>query len=234
MDTCTIPLNTIRRPLSSLSPSLSLSLFHSPTLLANKTRTFLNVASLQLFLLHATLCISNPPFFNESHDCHGVGPRYGCYEAVESGSGDESLRALTGQRVETVQLENRPGSKAPVDRDVAWARLLSFREAGFIMAASCGLSNPSATASADFARKGLVQNHAYTVVNVIERGGNRLMQLRNPWASGRGWRGDWSDGWPGWARHPDLRDELCPSRESSGVFWMSFEDFCQHFSAVQV
>lgn len=116
---------------------------------------------------------------------------------------------------------------------MAWARLLSFREAGFIMAASCGLSNPSA--SADFARKGLVQNHAYTVVSVIERAGYRLLQLRNPWATGRqGWRGDWSDVWPGWSRHPELRDELCPSRESSGVFWMSFEDFCQHFSAVQV
>ena len=43
--------------------------------------------------------------------------RYGCYEAVDGGSGDESLRALTGQPVETVQLEKQPGSKAPVDRE---------------------------------------------------------------------------------------------------------------------
>jgi hypothetical protein len=56
------------------------------------------------------------------------------------------------QPVETVQVEQNPNSKALIDHDVAWVKLLSFKEAGFIMCASCGLAYPSAVSNADYDR----------------------------------------------------------------------------------
>lgn len=41
---------------------------------------------------------------------------------------------------------------------------------------------------------GIVQGHAYAILDVVEVDGHKLMQLRNPHGSaGEEWKGDWSD-----------------------------------------
>lgn len=39
---------------------------------------------------------------------------------------------------------------------------------------------------------GLVNSHAYSVIDVVHSHGFKLIKLRNPWGRGE-WEGDWSD-----------------------------------------
>lgn len=44
---------------------------------------------------------------------------------------------------------------------------------------------------------GIVTGHAYSVLQVYEADGLRLVELRNPWGRGE-WEGDWSDSSKKW------------------------------------
>lgn len=63
--------------------------------------------------------------------------------------------------------------------------------------------------------------HAYSVLDVVDVDGVRLIKLRNPWGH-YSWKGDWSDTSPQWT--PQLKKQLMPHGASDGVFWISFED----------
>lgn len=148
---------------------------------------------------------------------------------------------------------------AEEDADLQWARLLSFYEAGFLCGASCGCGDGGAAAVAAAEAMGLLSEHAYSILEVralSTRGGHaRLIKLRNPWGRLE-WKGDWSDQSPLWT--PELRrqlagpvagaygqrdlsatsiataDEPGSAPSDDGVFWMSWEDFSDYFSAVDV
>lgn len=151
--------------------------------------------------------------------------------------------------------------------DALWIRLSSYHDAGYLMGASC--SQPSYPNASSAARAwpsiaawhamasqhasaarglGLILDHAYSILQVYQcpTRGVRLIQLRNPWASGGGdrsadagsrksWCGPWCDGSPRWDSAPDLRDTLGPySQAESGVFWMCLEDLARYFSKIDV
>ncbi len=76
---------------------------------------------------------------------------------------------------------------------------------------------------------GLLTQHAYGILRcaTTARGGQRLVQLRNPWGM-KEWTGRWSDGSREWT--PELRAELQHVDADDGSFWMAFEDFVCNFT----
>lgn len=87
---------------------------------------------------------------------------------------------------------------------------------------------------------GLVAGHLYSVLDVRRAGtmmgmggGHKLVKLRNPWARGE-WRGAWSDGSKEWSKHPAIAHEVEYTDANDGSFWMSYEDFSNVFTAVEV
>lgn len=46
-------------------------------------------------------------------------------------------------------------------------------------------------------RKGILEKHAYSIMEAREVNGERLLKLRNPWGNGE-WTGAWADGSAEW------------------------------------
>lgn len=103
----------------------------------------------------------------------------GSYESLIAGQTVEGLSALTGYPCDSIRLEPGSSNEEEIDLEMTWVRLLSMKEAGYALGASCGRTDiPNDKVFTD---KGLLPRHAYSVLSVKEIYGNRLIQLRNPW-----------------------------------------------------
>eukprot|EP00930_Biecheleria_cincta_P074629 TRINITY_DN61841_c0_g1_i1.p1 TRINITY_DN61841_c0_g1~~TRINITY_DN61841_c0_g1_i1.p1 ORF type:complete len:690 (+),score=117.44 TRINITY_DN61841_c0_g1_i1:57-2126(+) len=78
---------------------------------------------------------------------------------------------------------------------------------------------------------GMVTFHGYTLMDLVEIQGFKLMKIRNVWGR-QEWNGDWSDESPLWDEHPDIAQELGRHVKDDGIFFMSYPDFVTHFCMI--
>lgn len=69
---------------------------------------------------------------------------------------------------------------------------------------------------------GLVNGHAYTLLDVIELEGTQLAKMRNPWSK-EGYNGPWSDQDSRWT--PALLKKVGHTKANDGVFFIPFGNF---------
>eukprot|EP01062_Namystynia_karyoxenos_P083762 TRINITY_DN9701_c0_g1_i2.p1 TRINITY_DN9701_c0_g1~~TRINITY_DN9701_c0_g1_i2.p1 ORF type:complete len:405 (+),score=112.07 TRINITY_DN9701_c0_g1_i2:1250-2464(+) len=109
--------------------------------------------------------------------------------------------------------------------------LREYNREGAIMAASAHSTESSPVGEE---LRGIVQNHAYAILDLRRLDDHRLIRLRNPWGSG-----EWTGAWGGvqaaeWAKYPNIKDELKPTGQSDGTFWMNFADFHKVFDRIDI
>lgn len=80
---------------------------------------------------------------------------------------------------------------------------------------------------------GIVQGHAYSILQVREVDGHKLVQIRNPWANEVEWNGQWSDSSSEWTDRMKHKLKHIP-QSKEGIFWMSWQDFQIHFRSIYV
>ncbi|XP_055333295.1 calpain-15-like [Paramacrobiotus metropolitanus] len=151
---------------------------------------------------------------------------HGSYYSIEGGFVNEGLMFLTGAPCERINLD----ATSPEEYDSIWARLLSSHSSRFLMGASCGKLNQSLNEQ-ECLSLGLRPRHSYSLLDVMDADGNRLVRLRDPWGR-QAWRGDWSDRSKVWT--PALRQQLLPHGDAEGLFWISLSDFVKYFESVDI
>ncbi|KAL0853272.1 hypothetical protein Bca101_058424 [Brassica carinata] len=152
---------------------------------------------------------------------------HGSYEALEGGLVQDALVDLTGGAGEEIDLRS---AQAQIDLASGrlWSQLLRFKQEGFLL----GAGSPSGS-DVHVSSSGIVQGHAYSVLQVREVDGNRLVQIRNPWANEVEWNGPWSDSSAEWSDRMKHKLKHVP-QSNEGIFWMSWQDFQIHFRSIYV
>jgi hypothetical protein len=117
------------------------------------------------------------------------------YEAIESGFVDQALVDLSGGIGSRIDMSKEP-AKSQSRTGQLFHQLLQYRQAGFLL----GAGSPAGSDSESNASpSGIVQGHAYSILDVQEVDGFQLIRLRNPWGR-KEWTGDWSDNSDKWTR----------------------------------
>jgi Calpain family cysteine protease len=85
--------------------------------------------------------------------------------------------------------------------------------------------------------EGLVDNHAYTVIEAVHDAagtGIDMFKVRNPWGAGEIENGEFDDDGPGWVKYPQIKALLNPVVADDGIFWVTKKEFFEMFKSVYV
>ncbi|TYI34800.1 hypothetical protein ES332_A03G034500v1 [Gossypium tomentosum] len=152
---------------------------------------------------------------------------HGSYEALEGGLVQDALVDLTGGAGEEIDMRS-PQAQIDLASGRLWSQLLRFKQEGFLL----GAGSPSGS-DVHISSSGIVQGHAYSLLQVREVDGHKLVQIRNPWANEVEWNGPWSDSSSEWTDRMRHKLKHVP-QSKDGIFWMSWQDFQIHFRSIYV
>jgi len=158
---------------------------------------------------------------------------HGRYEALLGGHVEYALRDITGGAVSKVPLDTTRRWTV-VEKDTLWARLCAWFEQG-VVGCEHRVSNTAdgINEGHKLAQAGILQGLAYSVCNVLESEGNRLVKMRNAWGKG-GFQGEWSSISEKWDQNIETAKAARFSRAPEGTFWMSFDEFMSIFNTIYV
>lgn len=154
---------------------------------------------------------------------------HGDYSAIEGGFVGEAIEDLTGGVTSEILSSNI------LDKNRFWTEELMKVNKEFLFGCGTGLfSNWLDLRSPPRDRKGISENHSYSIMDAKEVQGKRLLRLRNPWGK-REWHGAWGDGSKEWT--PEWMELLGHKFGDDGFFWISYEDLLkkyQHFDRTRL
>jgi len=156
---------------------------------------------------------------------------HGDYNLLKLGLSREGMIDLTGCPTLWYNLESEEVRRI-LQADLLWPLLMQFDQDAALIAASTPGEDKRSESRPQDKKGGLVPGHGYSIIQVREAYGHRLLNIRNPWGDFE-WEGAWSDQSPLWTG--DMVKAINPVlNENDGMFWMNYEDFLRHFNGVTV
>lgn len=150
---------------------------------------------------------------------------YGGYHKIVEGKNHQVFAEFTGGfPYEIIINDYKPNPYG------LWNQLITSKNNGYLLAAG---SPPNINGDSVSSKRGIVQGHAYSILDAKEVDEYRLIKLKNPHGSGgKEWIGDFSD-------KSDLMTKRMMSllnheRTDDGIFWMTIEDFILEFKSMYV
>ncbi|XP_039769117.1 calpain-13 [Ornithorhynchus anatinus] len=151
---------------------------------------------------------------------------HGSYFSLHSGHLSEALVDFTGGVAMWFNVQETP-------QDLV-RRVQEASASGSLMA--CCTSQGLTGMNTQLAN-GLVSGHAYTVTGAKRiqygNGWEAIIRVWNPWGSCE-WKGRWSDGSEEWRKCQDPRKNKLYENKEDGEFWISYQDFREHFSTLYI
>lgn len=143
----------------------------------------------------------------------GYAKLHGSYEAATNCQEEDTLEDVLGVASGRISVGD-----FPVWAEL-WQHLRSKCKRRYALAAIRRRERPG-----EVLTSGLLGGCAYPVLSLDVVNGHALVALENPWPQGK-WNGSWG---------PDSLEVLrCGLKQQPGnTFWMSIQDFCQHFTDV--
>ncbi|XP_055005738.1 calpain-3b isoform X2 [Boleophthalmus pectinirostris] len=155
---------------------------------------------------------------------------HGSYEALKGGNTLEAMEDFTGGVTEFFELSQAPEQLFCIMRK-ALAR-------GSLM--GCSIDVTSVSEMETRMEQGLVRGHAYSIIaleecdEVDKDSRVQLIRLRNPWGWVL-WKGPWCANSKEWSTISIAdRENLKKQTVEQSEFWMSFADFKQYFTKLEI
>lgn len=160
---------------------------------------------------------------------------HGCYGSLRYGFTHHGMLDLTGCPTVNVTFpKDKPDFETIEDEaEQIWDSIQEADDRGFLISGETpGYDDQTEGGGGKDAPDGLVPGHAYSIIEVKEGLGVRLLKIRNPWGKYE-WGGDWSDQSELWTE--EMIEHFHPVFDTNdGTFWMCFEDFIMNFDSVNI
>ena len=151
---------------------------------------------------------------------------YGSYAAIEDGFVHHALHDMTACETECIFMA---AASRGAGKRALWGKMNRFKKNGYIMGAGTVAEH---LADRQIQDMGLVFDSTYTIYEVREENGVKMLKLRNPPGDHDEWKGDWSDESILW--NIRTKHRLNVTVEDDNTFWMAFDDFCNCFRCLYV
>ena len=158
---------------------------------------------------------------------------HGNYFSLRGGYASEALMDLTGCPTATYAFDDDE-IKVKIESLSFWDEIKNWEDEGYLLSVSTpGEDRWSEQGWVDEEENnGLAPGHAYTIVQVKEAKGYKLVCLRNPWSNFE-WKGDWGDQSSLWT--DEMKQAINPNLGGEdGTWWMSFEDLLKNFYCINI
>jgi hypothetical protein len=127
--------------------------------------------------------------------------------------------------------KNSGGDNMELTRDELFQCMCAWDNANYII----GTSTESVSHKSDEKDEGLVDCHAYSVLEAIKCVAGTdidLIKVRNPWSKGEIQSGMFDDDGPGWDKYPQIKKHLNPVEADDGIFWVTKKEFFKFFNTI--
>lgn len=145
----------------------------------------------------------------------------GTWESIIAGDPRHSINALTGAPADQYD-HNEFNAQEIFD-------IIKEAEAAGNMVSASTADAPGGNTARS--ARGIVQDHVYTVLGVIEAEGEQLLRIRNPWGE-ESYSGSWSDDSNLWT--DSIRSKVEYVDENDGVFFIDYITFHQEIAVTSV